>query len=241
MAVVVTTIVIVFAIFAGLVGLRGGALLVFVAFTDHGLRVSSEDAARRPERNRRKHRRIRRARDDGSVMEATSGVVGDPAADLLELYDTALPEVHAYLHYRCGGRLLAEELAAESFMAAVASIKAGKVSTVTVAWLIGIARHKLVDHWRRTEREERRLKAVAGELQEPGDDWDVVLDQHLANQVLAGLGAHHRAVLTLRYIDGLPVREVADLLDRTPGATEALLTRAKAAFRANYSEIGGLS
>ena len=69
-------------------------------------------------------------RDDGVVMEATSGIVGDPAAELLALYDTALPEVHAYLHHRCGGRLLAEELAAESFMAAVSSINAGKVKPI---------------------------------------------------------------------------------------------------------------
>jgi len=55
--------------------------------------------------------------------------------------------------------------------------------------------------------------------------------------VLAGLGPHHRAVLTLRYLDGLPVREVAEQLDRTPGAVEALLTRAKAAFRARYEAL----
>lgn len=133
---------------------------------------------------------------------------------------------------------MAEELTAESFMAAVASIKAEKVSNVTVAWLIGIARHKLVDHWRRVEREERRLRAVAGERAVPHDDWDVVLDQQLANDVLASLAVQHRAVLSLRYLDGLPVKEVAHMLDRTPGATEALLTRAKAAFRTSYEATG---
>lgn len=171
-------------------------------------------------------------------MDAATGLDDDPATELLDLYHEALPEVHGYLHRRCGGRLLAEELTAESFMAAVASIEAGKVRTVTVAWLIGIARHKLVDHWRRVEREERRLKAVAGELRDPGDDWDIVLDRHVANEVLASLATQHRAVLTLRYVDGLPVKRVAELLDRTPGATEALLTRAKAAFRAHYEEKG---
>ena len=36
------------------------------------------------------------------------------------------------------------------------------------------------------------------------------------------------------YLDGLPVREVAACLGRTEGATEVLLVRAKAAFRARY-------
>ena len=52
--------------------------------------------------------------------------------------------------------------------------------------------------------------------------------------MLDRLGAHHRAALTLRYLDGLPVREVAQHLDRTLHATEALLVRARAAFRRIY-------
>ena len=56
----------------------------------------------------------------------------------------------------------------------------------------------------------------------------------MAQEALASLGVHHRSALTLRYLDGLPVREVADLLGRTVGATEVLLVRAKAAFRARY-------
>ena len=52
--------------------------------------------------------------------------------------------------------------------------------------------------------------------------------------MLDQLGVHHRAALTLRYLDGLPVPEVARHLDRTVHATEALLVRARAAFRRIY-------
>lgn len=60
----------------------------------------------------------------------------------------------------------------------------------------------------------------------------------LAHQVLATLGPHHRAALTLRYLDGLPVREVAAQLQRTVHGTETLLVRARTAFRAAYSAPG---
>jgi len=43
-------------------------------------------------------------------------------------------------------------------------------------------------------------------------------------------------VLTLRYLDGLSVPEVSELLGRTVHATEALLVRARHAFRARYAE-----
>jgi len=66
------------------------------------------------------------------------------------------------------------------------------------------------------------------------DPWEAAVDRIRAREVLDRLGAHHRAALTLRYLDGLPVPEVARHLDRTLHATEALLVRARAAFRRIY-------
>jgi RNA polymerase sigma-70 factor (ECF subfamily) len=40
----------------------------------------------------------------------------------------------------------------------------------------------------------------------------------------------------LRYVDDLPVADVATALDRTVRATEALLVRARRAFRALYEQ-----
>jgi RNA polymerase sigma-70 factor, ECF subfamily len=163
-------------------------------------------------------------------------VSSQPATgDLLALYDEALPQVYGYLLSRCGRRALAEDLTAETFLAAVDSVR--RDQPVTVGWLIGVARHKLADHWRRQAREERSLALVPGPPEEP--PWeDCVLDAVTAQEVLDRLGPHHRLALTLRYLDGLPVPEVARLLDRTLHATEALLVRARAAFRRAYDQPG---
>jgi hypothetical protein len=47
----------------------------------------------------------------------------DPAFGLLELYDDALPHVYGYLPARCGDTGLAEDLTAESFLAAVHAVR----------------------------------------------------------------------------------------------------------------------
>ncbi|HVN50599.1 MAG TPA: sigma-70 family RNA polymerase sigma factor [Acidimicrobiales bacterium] len=157
---------------------------------------------------------------------------------LLALYDTALPQVYGYLLARCGGQApVAQDLTAETFLAAVKAVQSGAPpDPMTTAWLVGVARHKLVDHWRRQGREERKLAAVA-DLDEPTDDpWDVRLDALRARATLDELAPQHRAALTLRYVDDLPVAEVATLLGRTVHATEALLSRAKASFRRAYCE-----
>src|SRR5580693_7166929 len=130
--------------------------------------------------------------DDESVTH--SQMRPDPAFGLLKLYDDALPHVYGYLLARCGDTGLAEDLTAESFLAAVHAVRKPGAADPSVPWLIGVARHKLADHWRRVEREQ----------------------------------------LALRYLDGLPVPEVARHLDRTLHATEALLVRARAAFRRIY-------
>ncbi|QXC60941.1 RNA polymerase sigma factor [Aquihabitans sp. G128] len=155
-------------------------------------------------------------------------------AALLAGYDRSLPQVYGYLVARCHVPAVAEDLASETYLAAIDAIEKGTLREPTTAWLIGVARHKLVDHWRRLAREERRLTAVADLVEVVDDPWDVRLEAGHARHVLAGLGAHHRSALVLRYLDGLSVPEVAATLGRTVHATEALLVRARRAFRAAY-------
>jgi RNA polymerase sigma-70 factor (ECF subfamily) len=166
----------------------------------------------------------------------------EEAEKLLALYDRALPQVYGYLVDRCGDVATAEDLTSETFLVAVAAAKRPGVGEVSIPWLMGVARHKLIDHWRRRSREERLLAAVADDTElEHEEQFDVHLDRLRATEVLACLGWHHRAALTLRYVDGLPVPQVADLLGRTVHATEALLVRARVAFRRVYErgEVDG--
>ena len=162
-----------------------------------------------------------------------AAVAPQPGSALLATYEVALPQVYGYLLRRCGDRAVAEDLTSEVFLAAVA---AG--ADVGLPWLIGTARHKLVDHWRRRAREDRSLPGAGPAVGcDPVDPWDAQLDVLLARQVLAGLAPHHRAALVLRHVDDLPVPQVAAALGRTVHATEALLSRARSAFRQAYEEV----
>jgi RNA polymerase sigma-70 factor (ECF subfamily) len=166
-----------------------------------------------------------------------SASAADQGPILLGLYDQALPQVYGYLAARVRDRALAEDLTAETFLAAVHAVKERKVPDVSVPWLVTVARNKLVDHWRRAAREERSLRlADDPDALIVDDDTDARFDRQRTREVLAALGPHHRAALTLRYLDGLPVADVAKHLDRTVHATEALLVRARHAFRARYDK-----
>ena len=170
-------------------------------------------------------------------MSDSEPLAGDGGAALLELYDRSLPDVFGYLVRRCPSEVLAEDLTAETFLAAVDAVRKGRGGALSTGWLITVARNKLVDHWRRLEREERgRRLMVAPEPVPEVDEWVEDLDTGRALAVLEHMGAHHRAALTLRYLDGLSVPQIADQLDRTVHATEALLVRARVAFRRAYGD-----
>ena len=68
---------------------------------------------------------------------------------------------------------------------------------------------------------------------EEDDLRDRHLDAHRFHEVLGARSAPP-GCFTLRYLDALPVPEVAEPLGRSTTATEALLVRAKAAFRRAY-------
>ena len=159
---------------------------------------------------------------------------------LLTLYDTALPEVYRFVRARVRDQSSAEELTADTFLAALGQIRRGALIEVSTAWLIGIARHKVVDHWRRIARQPvleftQSFNEGVGEFDERADDpWDAVLDHRRVMDVFELLGDHHRAALTLRYLVGLSVVEVATAMGRTVHATEALLVRGRCAFRKAY-------
>ena len=157
-------------------------------------------------------------------------------------YDVAARRLYAYLVGRCGGDgALAEELTQQSFVLAVKARDTFDGRSDPITWLIAIGRNRLVDHLRREEREERRrLRLVVREIAPSTiDDYGWIPDDRAkVLGVLRRLPASQRAALILHHVDGMPVRQIAIMLERTEGAVEALLSRGRARFREIYDEVG---
>lgn len=182
--------------------------------------------------------------DAGEDSGATTG--HDPS-DVSVWFDDALPRLFGYFIVRVGGRVdVAEDLTQETVLAAVRSGTGPSGDTPVMAWLYGIARHKLVDHYRREERDRRQFGPADPELLDTGPspplghlDLDSI---HTRDDIIATLDrlpARQRSALVLRYFDDCDVGTTA----RHPGlsvhATESLLARGRTAFRRTYREITG--
>jgi RNA polymerase sigma-70 factor (ECF subfamily) len=148
-------------------------------------------------------------------------------------YDATVVAVHRYLFRACGGdRSLAEDLAQDVYTAALVRARDGDATVLTLPWLLTVARNKLVDHFRRVERDRRKLALVERDV--PGATVD--RDGQLIAR-LSSLPPAQRAAIALRYVDDLPVDEVARTLGKSRKATESLLSRAREALRREAPEV----
>jgi RNA polymerase sigma-70 factor (ECF subfamily) len=172
------------------------------------------------------------------VVEAA----GEPgAADELETfvaaYRATLPAVFGYLMRATGGdRPLSEDICAEAYLDGLAAWRDGRAPSLEASWFTGIARHKLIDVFRRAEREQRKLALVhATERSESPDDFATV-DRAELLACARRLPPMQRAVLALRYGDDLSIVEIARRLDRDTSAIDSLLRRARAGLRRMLTE-----
>jgi len=158
----------------------------------------------------------------------------DGLGEFLAFYDDSVTPLFRYLCRLCGGdRALAEDLAQETFVAALVQLNAGGVEQLTLGWLLVVGRHKFVDHLRRLEVEHRKLVLVGWPRAEVIDVRD---DELVA--AIRSLPPLQRAAITLRYGDDLSVRAVGDALGKTRRATESLLARGLRSLRSGLSEGG---
>ena len=151
-----------------------------------------------------------------------------------EFYERVLPVVYGYL-WRRSGRCedVAMELTQETFLGVVRSLRSGVVVRDPLALVMSLARRRLVDYYRRSEVRQRVHPLFERDDVAPAETSEA--EARLLS-ALETIPDHYRLVLILRYVDDLTVSETADLVGKSPAATESLLARARTALGNRYEE-----
>jgi RNA polymerase sigma-70 factor (ECF subfamily) len=164
----------------------------------------------------------------------------DPRAQLSGLFENEFDGVYRFCLARTGCRSLAEEAVSETFADAARMFASGRGAQVTHAWLLAVARNRVIDQWRTNERHRRRIDRLRQAGSDPGLSPDVPGGRIDDQRVLAALNSlpeRQRAALTMRYLDELSVDEVADTLQVGYRAAESLLARGRRGFIRAYEEL----
>lgn len=159
---------------------------------------------------------------------------------LEKLFDQSYDSILRYCLIRTGSRAVAEDVAAAVFVDAARRAADETEFVADVSWLYMVARRRLIDHWRSAERHRRRILRLIefGATDDPVEADDAAeATSHLVHEALASLSGRQRALLTLRYLDGCSVTEIAEELELTYRAAESALARARRSFLAAWEEV----
>ncbi len=140
--------------------------------------------------------------------------------DFAQLYENNFDRVYAFLARRVSTRDEAQDLTAEVFHQALASIRNFKWQGAPFsAWLYGIAANVLARY---------RQKLTATRPVEENDlsgDGDEIERSILLQNLVALLPQDQRRVLTRRFLDQKSIRDIAQEMGRSEGAIKQLQLR----------------
>ena len=155
---------------------------------------------------------------------------------LSELYDRYEAKIYNYIYRRCGEQALAEDLTAQVFLKMLESIRDNKSWHSSFSgWLYRIAHNLVIDHYRRRDRQPSvnidDAPPTASDLEDPVETAQMNIDAERLRAAIGRLTDEQSEVVSLRFLEGYSIAEVAAMVGRSEGAIKALQYRAVAALR----------
>ena len=169
-------------------------------------------------------------------------LAGDEAA-MEEFADEYFPGLYRFALGRLGDRELAREVVQATVCKALAKLETFRGEAPLLAWLCACCRNEI----RMDFRSKQRQPAIVGLEDDVASDLDppegALARKEEARHVHAALDLlppRYARALEWKYVERLPVKEIAERLRLGAKAAESLLTRARQAFREGYERVRGL-
>jgi RNA polymerase sigma-70 factor, ECF subfamily len=178
-------------------------------------------------------------------MHSTSATDGGLAQRLRDndpaswetVYREVYPRLRAFAARRVGDDKAAD-VVAETMAKAVGSIaRFHSDGSAVPAWIFGICRHVIADQYRSAERAQRLTAPPVISTEWLGDQLERNEEAHAMRNAYQSLSEEDREILDLRVIAGLSADDVAQVLDRKPGAVRMAQSRALGRLRDRFQEV----
>jgi len=185
--------------------------------------------------------------EPGDRALAERMIAGDEEA-FEEFFEGHFPGLYRFALRRLRDPELTRDVVQSAICKAIANLRSYRGEATLAAWLFTICRYEISAHFRRRKRrpspvelveEEPSVRAALDSLPAsfPGPE-EALEDKEVAELVHATLDRlppRYGQVLEWKYLDGVPVKEIAVRLQLGAKAAESLLTRARNAFRDGFS------
>ena len=159
-------------------------------------------------------------------------------AELLEqLYRKYYASVLLYCTVLCGNEELAKDITADAFIKAYLSLP-DEVPSFRF-WLLRVCKNLWIDHLRKHRREisEEPLQYIAGEVS-PEVRYLQSERSRCLWRAIADLPPMDRELVTLHYVSGLPLQQIAPIVGKTYPAVRQRMVRLRQTLKSKMEEEG---
>ncbi|RIK39222.1 MAG: RNA polymerase subunit sigma-70 [Chloroflexi bacterium] len=154
---------------------------------------------------------------------------------LSAIYDRYEVRIYTYIYRRIGDQTLAEDLTGHVFLKMLEAIRNRKAWHSSFSgWLYRIAHNVVIDYYR--QRDQKQQVSLDDEpslpaLDDPVEAAELKLDVERLRAAIARLTDEQAEVISLRFLEGYSISEVAEMMNKTEGSIKALQYRAVATLR----------
>jgi len=151
-----------------------------------------------------------------------------------QIYDRYIDKIYRFIFLKVNSQEIAQDLTSETFLRGWKSFKNGNKIENPQAFLYKIARNLVTDHY----REKGKAKIISAEYVKITDPRTNLEEKALLNSdlnniktALTNLKEDYQNVIIWRYLDDLPIPEIAKIMDKSETATRVQLHRALKALK----------
>lgn len=158
--------------------------------------------------------------------------------EFLHAYDQNADAIYRHCFFRLFSRERAEDAVQETFIKAWQYLQAGKEVLHMRAFLYRIATNTVIDMVRKKSEESLDRLLEDGILEPASRDHEHIQSRVLGRQlleVLQELPEPYREAVTLRYVDDLDPKEIAEILDISANNVSVRINRGLAMLRERQS------
>jgi len=144
-----------------------------------------------------------------------------------ELFDKYSKPIYRFIYFKVATQEIAEDLTSQAFLKVWEYILEGKKIKQFKPFIYRTARNLVIDYYRTREKEELPLIYLSEEIEEQLKvDPDKEIDKENLEKLISTLKSDQREVIVLRYIEGLSIKEISNVVDKSNSNVRVIIHRA---------------
>jgi RNA polymerase sigma factor, sigma-70 family len=156
-----------------------------------------------------------------------------------KIYDKYIEKIYRFIYFKVNSVEISQDLTSETFLKAWQAFQREKINNIP-AFLYRTARNLITDYY----REKAKFQTVSFQNpsfvdpnQSPQEKAIINSELERVKKALATLEEDQQNALILYYLEGIPVREIAQILEKSENNVRVLIHRALKNLREKLTQV----